>query len=125
MNNRNHVSLDTARKLKAAGFPQKTAYVWVHEFPVFNRTDRLVTAEEFEKRLSSSVLSGEARDLVECSAAPTAQEIADQLPPIVVNHFANGAYSAREYPDYDPLYVKADTLAEVLASLWLELEEAK
>lgn len=107
----NVTTVETSERLKAAGFSQETAMCWI-QLP---STDSPILMTR----------NANPHTTLDWYAAPTAQEIADQLPPIVVHHFANGAYSAREYPDYDPLYVKADTLAEVLAPLWIELAETR
>lgn len=136
---RNVVSLETAKKLKAAGFPQEKAeYVWVHTFPVFNDSDRLATRKEFQSRLDLSLLSTDARKLPEYSAAPTAQEIADELEsnnegvPITLNiggtsynweiiHKTYAHIGGMTNPN--GLTAKADTMAEALAALWLKLKE--
>ena len=66
MMERNTVSLDTAEKLAAAGFPRTSACRWV------------------ENKVNGqwSVLIDGGINYVG-PAAPTAQEIADQLPPFV------------------------------------------
>jgi hypothetical protein len=109
----NVVTLDTARKLKAAGFPQDTAFAWGHNTYDHNRIQLVYMAWA----------KPENRDV----AAPTAQEIADQLmasrekitielqsgmtPPVYVER--NGAVEG------------GHTMAEALAALWLKLQEAK
>src|SRR5215217_6888409 len=111
------VSLETAKKLRAAGFPQEVA-MWWGERPTYDDQpdEWQLWTEPWADR--------------ECFAAPTAQEIADQLPRkiedeqeeafflyIVARSTGNWevGYShieAEEYPLHD---TDGDTMAEALA----------
>lgn len=121
------VSLDTAKKLKAAGFPQEQPpYIW---WDIAGReyVDLRSNAARFAK-------------LDEAYAAPTAQEIADHLQRmgieqqraanIEMNTQARGwqvwLADNKGYgllPDSNPedTLVYGDTMAEALAALWLRL----
>jgi hypothetical protein len=110
----NVVTLDTARKLKAAGFPQDTWQSWE---PIGG---------------SFAVMATHDCVLGRSVAAPTAQEIADEL------HWRDvgiGFLTITKHPQgWKARYIagKEDgsgqtypTLAEALAALWLKLQEAK
>lgn len=106
------VSLETAQKLKAAGFGQNTWQRWLYG----DAEDRWFIIPDEDVRFGY--------------AAPTAQEIADQLPPqtsLINSDFSlrkrggMGGYETR----WQQTYTKADTIAEALANLWLKLQEAK
>jgi hypothetical protein len=107
------VTLDTAKKLKAEGFPQNAEVVWCKD-------DSPFLAGRYEQ-------DHEEYPLV--AAAPTAQEIADQLPKdfewAVVPY--GSRYSAIKWRG-DRQTEKGrigDTMAEALAALWLRIAEAK
>ena len=114
---RNVVSLEIAKKLKAARFPGVS--MW-HYSEGMDPSDELFLTQ-------FSGLTG--FDI----AAPTAQEIADQLPKRV-NEFClfleygdDGSLWAcyrvvNSTSDY-MLYAEADTMAEALALLWLKLNK--
>jgi hypothetical protein len=59
--------------------------------------------------------------------APTAQEIADQLPGSwsVMNSKVTSNYHAAYHGSGDRVNADADTMAEALALLWLELNKAE
>jgi hypothetical protein len=59
--------------------------------------------------------------------APTAQEIADQLPGFwsVVNSKVMSNYHAAYHGNSDIVNADADTMAEALALLWLKLHKAE
>jgi len=118
------VSLETAKKLKAAGFPQiGLDRVWTTS-----------ASGAAAGRFTLHYVPNTGEDY----AAPTAQEIADQLPNkpdfphdwhLVVERESDGNFSAymncdTEY-DGNELegYSLGDTLAEALAALWLKLYE--
>ena len=113
---RNVVSLEIAKKLKAARFPGVS--MW-HYSEGMDPSDELFLTQ-------FSGLTG--FDI----AAPTAQEIADQLPKRV-NEFClfleygddetlwAGYRSAETKSDY---MLHAESMAEALAMLWLKLHEA-
>ena len=60
-------------------------------------------------------------------AAPTAQEIADQLPGFwsVMNSKVTSNYHVAYHGGGGRVNADADTLAEALALLWLKLQEAQ
>ncbi|SDP33532.1 hypothetical protein SAMN04487914_108105 [Arthrobacter sp. ok909] len=120
------VTLETAKKLKAAGFPQNTGIAW----------SRLHTIDGSYAAVDSGVLSVGDGTVI---AAPTAQEIADQLPDDVElfkdptiyaddgkhrNWQGGPGYVAQPFDRRD-MAVHGKTMAESLALLWLKLQEAK
>lgn len=127
----NVVTLDTAKQLKAAGFPQKTHFNW---YPPHKSIDG-----DWEISPGRTWLTAAGQPC----AAPTAQEIADQLPKskrwpssrndaylsmyLDPNHKWGVGYE--EEIDYEGGYFHvlefANTMAEALALLWLKLQEAK
>ena len=119
------VSLSTALKLKAAGFGQDTLYQW----------NKPVTANR-EPHVSPTMYGV---DPTYRMAAPTAQEIADRLPmellttmpngairssPLTLKRNPNGGTWAAYYSEITG-YVQADTMAEALALLEIELQIAR
>ena len=103
------VTLDTAKKLKVVGFPQDKVVFWWGERPTYEHQpdEWQVWTSQWEDR--------------ECPAAPTAQEIADQLPAFRVSKDAS--YSAIFEPQGRNIAVLAPTMAEALAALYLKLQE--
>lgn len=103
------VSLETAKKLKDAGFSQTTAQYWNVE----------PGGEGF--------LGGRFEPIFEKIAAPTAQEIADRLPveTTITGYDDNGRrrWEAKRRNFASQLETKAygDTMAEALANLYLRL----
>lgn len=120
----NVVSLDIARQLKAAGFPQdKTANWW---FP----TDFKKKTYLLQMRVT--------HDPSMCFAAPCAQEIADQLPKrLDVKGDDFDQTTLTIWPDgrlWRAGYLSANshghdgdapTMADALANLWLKLNTNK
>lgn len=120
----NVVSLETAKKLRAAGFPQKAIYRW------YQRQDGTA-----ELQRSNTNPWGE-----HIYAAPTAQEIANELPIGVrilkqspsFGHFGYAAYRPPSYGEAsigrkpkknEQIGFPNDTIADALADLWLKLRE--
>lgn len=108
------VTLDTAKKLKAAGFPQyKISFYWaeVSGFPGMS-----LAYYEFCR-------SSAARPLY---AAPTSQELADQLPmgehSLKLSRPADSRWVAYCDTATGP-YETADTMSEALAYLWLRFNQ--
>lgn len=108
-------SLNSAKKLKAAGFPQRCHAKY--------RLIKDSGAELHHRRGTMNVFD---------IAAPTAQEIADQLPKIL----STGQYllmecnyeyvcGYAEYGELGSMYGSGDTMAEALALLWLKLQEGR
>lgn len=120
------VTLDTAKKLKAAGFPQDSYLKWSWSFG-----EDVGDGAPLEAHLLP--MSTEIEDEYNVEAAPTAQEIADQLAWGV--HSTQLTLLKREDDKYAASYAAfngsadfvevAPTLAEALAALWLKLQEAK
>lgn len=109
----NCISLKTARKLKAAGFPQlEVTSQWIQRIP------------DVKWYLSTD---GTHRTASNWCAAPTAQELADQLPDYVeVGRFGDGWFAAQAETAMSPDTAElGNTMAEALASLYLKLNKAK
>lgn len=127
------VSLDTAKKLKAAGFPQEAYFRYAREYE-YNRfkrdgspTGAKLIVDWLHIRATEHPGLGSKLERI---AAPTATEIADQLP----YDFGGNQLSAAKdkeswlfrYGSYPEVvtYGRGDTMAEALAALWLRLQEA-
>ena len=108
---RNVVSLETAKKLKAVGFPRVS--MW-HYSEGMDPPDELFFTQS----------SGSTQFDI---AAPTAQEIADQLPgfwSLMNSKVTSNYHAAYHGRGRDRVNAEADTLAEVLANLLLKLVES-
>ncbi|MDQ0672956.1 hypothetical protein QFZ36_000517 [Pseudarthrobacter siccitolerans] len=111
------VTLGTAKKRKAAGFPQDSHFVWEY-----------AAGSHYLRPRSDERYAGYGR-----AAAPTAQEIADQVPhefeamKLSISPSRDKGFWLASYPAMNHLYPqgKGATMAESLASLWLRLQEAK
>jgi hypothetical protein len=106
---RNVTSLETAKKLKAVGFPQDVEREW------------FVDAEG--KATLRNVMPAGFSGFGLGYAAPTAQEIADQLEDgVSVDNLTttNGQYWAQSRSD---IQAAGTTMAEALAALYLRLKE--
>lgn len=116
------VSLETAKKLEAAGFGQKAEFYWV-----ITMTTNYHLSWYPDGDLP---LALEKRN--DCFAAPTAQEVADELPENHVNSITHRSarlkmfYENNEWTTGYPgdFYVSASTMAEALALVWLKSKEA-
>ena len=108
---RNVVTRETAKKLKAAGFPAVS---------MWHYSESMTPPDELFFTQSSGLMQF---DIV----APTAQEIADQLPGFwsVVNSKVTSNYYAAYHGSSDKVNADADTMAEALALLWLKLHNAE
>ena len=108
---RNVVTRETANKLKAAGFPG--VLMWHY-------SEGMIPPDELFFTQSSGLMQF---DIV----APTAQEVADQLPDSwsVVNSKVTSNYHAAYHGSSDSVNADADTLAEALALLWLKVNKAE
>ena len=108
---RNVVSLETAKKLKAAGFPRMS---------MWHYSERMDPPDELFFTQSSGSTQFDI-------PAPTAQEIADQLPGFwsVMNSKVTSNYHAAYHGGSDRVNADADTMAEALALLWLQLHKAE
>jgi hypothetical protein len=117
---RNVVTLETARKLRAAGFPQNTQAAWTS----FHDGTWTVIPKYYWIPGANAGL-----------AAATAQEIADELPKVIEGQFDTLGLAIWPGADrWEASYMSAnedgkrgvgDTMAEALAALWLRLREAK
>jgi hypothetical protein len=107
---RNVVTRETAKKLKMAGFPGGT---------MWHYSEGMTPPDELFFTQSSGLMQF---DIV----APTAQEIADQLPGFwsVVNSKVTSNYHAAYHDNGDIVNADADTMAEALALLWLKVHKA-
>lgn len=120
----NVVSLETAKKLKAAGFPQgKSAQVWL----INNIGDEVW-----------DLAPGEAKDVLMAHAvnlaAPTAQEIGDEFTTqdhVEITKFGDWIQTIWYHHDEDGINhvdrnieVTRPTMAEALAALYIKLKEA-
>ena len=108
---RNVVTRETAKKLKAAGFPGVS---------MWHYSEGMIPPDELFFTQSSGLMQF---DIV----APTAQEIADQLPGFwsVMNSKVTSNYHAAYHGSRgDRVNAEADTMAEVLANLLLKLVES-
>ncbi|HVN12026.1 MAG TPA: hypothetical protein VMT69_08025 [Kineosporiaceae bacterium] len=107
------VSLETARKLKAAGFDQDTRFTW--------QQGRPLAAGNFHLRVGDGAEDAGHVDQGERYAAPTAEEIASRLPD---DGFAllrlPRATSPRYRSNSFTRSCEADTMAEALAGLYLK-----
>jgi hypothetical protein len=111
MMERNVVSLETAKKLKAVGFPRRS--MW-HYSEGMDPSDELFFTQS----------SGSTQFDI---AASTAQEIADQLPgswSVVNSKVTSNYHAAYHGSGGDRVNADADTLAEALANLLLKLVES-
>jgi hypothetical protein len=108
---RNVVSLETAKKLKAVGFPRMS---------MWHYSERMDPPDELFFTQSSGSTQFDI-------AAPTAQEIADRLPglwSVMNSKVTSNYYAAYHGSGADRVNAEADTLAEVLANLLLKLVES-
>jgi hypothetical protein len=110
------VSLETAKRLKAAGFDQRTHFAWHQDHPFTDESFHLHAFEPDEVQLPTD---GERY------AAPTAEEVAARLPD-------DGFALLRLPRSTSPRYrsnsfarsCEADTMAEALAGLYLKQQAA-
>jgi hypothetical protein len=112
------VGLETARKLKAAGFDQRTAWAWHQDDPSSENGFRLQALGAGDTR--DRELPGEG----ECYAAPTADELAarmseDGFALLRLPRTPSPRYRANSYTRSS----EADTMAEALAGLYLRQHE--
>jgi hypothetical protein len=113
------VSLETARRLKAAGFDQRTAWAWHQDHPSSQNGFHLHALDR------GTTPDGELPSEGECYAAPTADELAAQLSDdgfalIRLPRTPSPRYRANSYSRS----CEADTMAEALAGLYLRQHEA-
>jgi hypothetical protein len=114
---RNVVTLDTAKKLKAAGFPQE-AYFWYDDDDLWGTDDYVDEGSLFSPDPKWHI------------AAPTAQEIADQLREYVKDevlklYWGGGRWTALIGHPGDTRTEYGRTMAEALALTWLILRASE
>lgn len=124
----NYVTLETAKRLKAAGFPQETVWLWrlhkpsgVHK--LIERVDQEYDDERFSSNNSQHI---RFRGENEFFAAPTAQELADQLPDYVTAYRNDYKWWTWDIRESHPLAwntTQGPTMVEALALLWIKLQE--
>jgi hypothetical protein len=133
---RDVVTLETAEQLKAAGFPEST--YWHYAFP--SSKERVLIWKYGREWDFAPHEAGDVEfvkdQIATAIAAPTAQEIADRLPESIdgPDVLANSLMVARMDEGWIARYFDiegetlweyrpepADTMAEALALLWLEL----
>ena len=112
------VSLATARRLKAVGFDQRTAWAWHQDHPSSTNGFHLHALGE------GAAPDGELPVEGECYAAPTADELAarmseDGFALLRLPRTRAPRYRANSYTRSH----EADTMAEALAGLYLRQHE--
>jgi hypothetical protein len=119
----NVVTLETAEKLKVAGFPQETYWHWT--WPA--KTGWVLTHRESGEYYFAPLNAEFEQDqIVQYTSAPTAQEIADKIGfGVTLNTVKKGGWSAGglNVVGYWPR-TKGGTMVEALAALYLELQGA-
>lgn len=100
------VSLELAKQLKETGFPQEAEFWWVIEDPDWN--------EEPAVKHKSTLVNKPPRDNV--IAAPTADEILDQLPPRI--QFKK---KVKKNPDWSIDFIPDNELEELKHSGFLTI----
>jgi hypothetical protein len=113
------VTLETARKLKAAGFDQRTAWAWHQDRPSSENGFQLRALE------TAARPDGEPPGEGERFAAPTAEELAARMPDdgfalLRLPRTPSPRYRANSYTRS----WEADTMAEALAGLYLRRRES-
>lgn len=117
------VTIETAKKLRAAGFPQKTYFNW----------RKYIEGGEYDVGDEDSHMSSVWPIL---AAAPTAQEIANQLPATIQRHGYRVDFNISKFNDSGYVVAYGDVLctmehsgsynlAEALGLIWLALHEKR
>lgn len=108
---KNVVTLETARKLWQAGFKLPYTLFYYSSEGIDDHYRLFYNSMEYENSLDDVL-------------APTAQEIANQLPKRVA-WLLNNVNLVTYYPEStlsEARYIEASTMAEALAALWLKLQ---
>lgn len=128
------VSLETARELKHAGFPQDMERYWETSFSAASLHLASEVAESYYLVPKPNMCTtGDCKPIF---AAPDAQEIAELLPWYIQEHcvFVGQRMEWRNPNNYTVVYgtlkdifhsVSADSEVEARASMWLYLKESK
>ncbi len=115
----NCVSLEMAEKLEKAGFPQNSFFSWL-AFPIIEGEG--IDSQWIDEEYILKPIMATSSNLG--ISAPTAQEIADQLPDYaLVKSKTDGKYRTVEGDRMLPKLPPADSIAEALAQVWLELHK--
>lgn len=120
---KNVTTLETSQRLKDAGFPQ-TTFMWetreVEGRPYKQSVGMWVDQKQFAYERKGDFIPKVVRDWF---AAPTAQEIADELPVTTFIQKCAGSDGYHATAPTGPEEQTGDTMAEALALLWLKLKE--
>ncbi len=123
------VSLETARRLKDAGFRQNTIFLWASWSTGTQDMDNVVEFREFlEWRKKRE--HGVKEQVWDAYAAPTTDELLTKIP----EEYDGGSLAMTRksvyyeiYEPYEPAYVKhcfgGSNLVEALANCWLYLKQ--
>ncbi len=106
------VTLETAKKLKEAGFPQKTYMLWA---VYVNERAILIPSYETSPEL--------AVDGIVHYAAPTAEEVLDQLPECLISKTKDGYIIMCSQKEFERNTWKDESLAEAAAKMRLYLKK--
>jgi hypothetical protein len=108
------VSLETAKKLKAAKFPQRSQFYWV-----------ITMTTNYHLSWYEGELPDVLKERNDCYAAPTAQEIMDQLKefhkPIELMLFGFHGPVSASLSRRGIMRQDAEVIVEALAALWFKL----
>ncbi|MGZ4625152.1 MAG: hypothetical protein ACXV3S_02495 [Kineosporiaceae bacterium] len=121
------VSLETAKRLKAAGFDQNTRFAWLQDHPAAEGTFQVHARDADADADADGDGDGDAEpaDGGERYAAPTAEEVASRLPDdgfalLRVPRATSPRYRSNSFTRSS----EADTMAEALAGLYLKQHPA-
>jgi hypothetical protein len=126
------ISLQTAKLLREAGWPQEGDYYWVEKFPMFLEADSLVAVDVLNERLLHSVLSKEAKDLIKTFAAPDVSNLLEAMPlmefrlyVLEVPESQGGGKDYLAYPvgEHEQITGRSRNPSDALALLWLSLRK--
>jgi hypothetical protein len=109
-------TFETSKRLKAAGFPQDSQHEWRSPFRSPSQADIV----HFRANLP-------VREKCELIAAPTPQELADQLPGNIKLYRSKRwfAVDAALKSEIAQNVGEADTMVEALAAMWLAIREGQ
>jgi len=132
MNPKHYVSLEIAKQLKEAGYPQEGEFWWTSYYEDSFGTFRLYEDEEFHLKFKPPIMYTEESKF-KSYVAPLATEILEELPRQVILNGWNCVLEIRPYGTqefevvyYHPHHFKneeAYTLPNALAKMWLYLKK--
>ncbi len=119
------ITLETAQQLKAAGFPQNAEYYWASgdDNPTRSATEQMKWRLRTKQELKQAPAQGTRY------AAPTAEEVLEQLPDRVDQYrliiLKSKGWFTVQYGTVRPVAFSevAQSLAEAAALLWLDLKK--